>query len=893
VAKHLAPVLAPDGLRGRHHAIEADDSPTVLMVVPTHVPASIPPLIAPPTAPPPALLVDPPTELPATQRIPPPAEPPPPADPPTPAPEPPPVPEPPVAAARGWFERLGTAVTGRPRSVIAVWVLLLAGLSVLGLGLPNRLAAGGFEVPGSQSQQVQQILQDRFPGQAADPVVVVVQATDPGGAGALPGVVATAAARIGALDGVRSVRSFLDPGAAGQLTPDGTTTYLSVAVDGDQSEQLRHADDIEAALADVSPAGVEISVGGRAAFYNYQNDISRSDLEKAELITFPVTLLVLVLVFGSVVAAGLPVLLALVSLGITLGLLYLLTLLMPLSVYVTNTATVIGIGVGIDYALFIVTRFREALAAGRPPRAAVVESVATSGRSVTVSGLTVVVALAGMFLVDIQGFRSMAVGTMVVVTLAVLASLTLLPAVLVLIGRRIDRLTVLRRYKARHRVSGWHVWTKRVMRRPLGYLLAALAVLFLLAAPLTGIVLGQPSADTLPADSPPRVALDRLSAGFGSGSVGPVEIVVPTPGGPQQPENLARIGTLTQQLAADPEVAAVLSVAVPGVDPTPLTSTDGGLTRLVVIGIDTPQSDAGQDLVRRIRTDILPAAGLDDALVGGQGASDLDLTDEIEARLPWVIGGVLALSYLLLMVALRSIILPLKAIVMNLMSVGAAYGVVVALFQWGWGAELFGFRPEGFIQAFVPLFLFSVLFGLSMDYEVFLMTRMREEWERTGSNEQAVTSGLERTGRTVTSAALIMVVVFAAFTGSRLLAFKAMGFGLAAAVLIDATVVRVVAVPATMRLLGRLNWWLPRWLDRILPHLEPPAPVGQESRNTVSAPSAPSMVSAVPAKENRRNRRPSTTSKSMPGAAATPASASSRAQNSAESEVLSPISAYT
>jgi RND superfamily putative drug exporter len=261
------------------------------------------------------------------------------------------------------------------------------------------------------------------------------------------------------------------------------------------------------------------------------------------------------------------------------------------------------------------------------------------------------------------------------------------------------------------------------------------------------------------------------------------------------------------------------------VDPASLTSVDGELTRVVVIGVDTPQSEAGQDLVRRIRADILPAAGVEGALVGGQGASDLDLTDEIGDRLPWVIGGVLALSYLLLMVALRSIILPLKAIVMNLMSVGAAYGVVVALFQWGWGAELFGFRAEGFIQAFVPLFLFSVLFGLSMDYEVFLMTRMREEWERTGSNEHAVTKGLERTGRTVTSAALIMVVVFAAFTGSRLLAFKAMGFGLAAAVLIDATVVRVVAVPATMRLLGRWNWWLPRWLDRLLPHLEPPVEV--------------------------------------------------------------------
>ena len=576
-------------------------------------------------------------------------------------------------------------------------------------------------------------------------------------------------------------------------------------------------------------------MGGRAAFYNYQNEISRSDLEKAELITFPVTLVVLLLVFGSAVAAGLPVLLAMVSLGITLGLLYLLTLLMPLSVFVTNTATVIGIGVGIDYALFIVTRFREALAAGRPPRAAVVESVATSGRSVTVSGLTVVVALAGMFLVDIQGFRSMAVGTMVVVTLAVLASLTLLPAVLVLLGRRIDRFTVLRRYKARHRVSGWHLWTTRVMRRPLRYLIAALAVLFLLAAPLTGIVLGQPSADTLPADSPPRVALDRLAAGFGPGSIGPVEIVVPTDNGPENAENLARIAGLTEQLAADPAVSAVLSVAVPGVDPASLTSVDGELTRVVVIGADTPQSEAGQDLVRRIRADILPAAGIEGALVGGQGANDLDLTDEIARAAALGHRRCPALSYLLLMVALRSIILPLKAIVMNLMSVGAAYGVVVALFQWGWGAELFGFQAEGFIQAFVPLFLFSVLFGLSMDYEVFLMTRMREEWERTGSNEQAVTKGLERTGRTVTSAALIMVVVFAAFTGSRLLAFKAMGFGLAAAVLIDATVVRVVAVPATMRLLGRWNWWMPRWLDRLLPHLEAPAEsTNAESRNVES-----------------------------------------------------------
>ncbi len=852
----LPTVSAPVRPGGRHHAVDADESPTVMTT------ALGPP--SPPPAPPPS-----------TPSAPPPA-----GGPPEPEPASHPTPG-------GWFGRLGRSVTGRPRTIIAVWVLLLAGLGALGLGLPDRLAAGGFEVPGSQSEQVRQLLQDEFPGQAADPVVVVIRATDPAATAALPDTVRSATARIAALDGVRSVRSYLDPGAAGQLTADGTTTYLSVAVDGDQSEQLRHAKDIDTVLAGVAPAGTELSVGGRAAFYDDQNEISRSDLERAELITFPVTLVVLVLVFGSVVAAGLPVLLALVSLGITVGLLYLLTLLMPLSIYVTNTATVIGIGVGIDYALFIVTRFREALADGREPRAAVVESVSTSGRSVAVSGLTVVVALAGMFLVDIQGFRSMAVGTMVVVSLAVLASLTLLPAVLVLLGRRIDRLTVLRRYKARHRISGWHLWTKRVMGRPVRYLVAALAALFLLAAPLTGIVLGQPSADTLPADSAPRVALDRLSTGFGPGSIGPVEILVPTPPG----SDGSRIAALTQALAADPGVASVLSAAVPGVDPTTLTSTDGEWSRLVVIGTDTPQSAAGQELVRRIRADLLPAAGVDDALVGGQGATDLDLTDEIAARLPWVIGGVLALSYLLLMVALRSIILPLKAIVMNLMSVGAAYGVVVALFQWGWGASLFGFQPEGFIQAFVPLFLFSVLFGLSMDYEVFLMTRMREEWERTGSNEQAVTRGLEHTGRTVTSAALIMVVVFAAFTGSRLLAFKAMGFGLAAAVLIDATVVRVVAVPATMRLLGRWNWWLPGWLDRLLPHLE--APGQRAPRNDANASSAPSIVSVAPANEKRMNRPPSTTSKSMPGAAATPASSSSRAQNAAESDVRLPMSAYT
>ena len=728
------------------------------------------------------------------------------------------------------FSRLGRHAVDHPRAVLAVWGLLLVGLGVLGLGLPDRLGTGGFDVPGSDSLQVQQLLETEFPGQSADPTVVVLQADTLSDAAGLPVAVAGVRDRVAVVEGVAGIRSYLDQGGAALLSADGRTTYLSISLAGDQNEQVRIAADVEAAATDGAPPGITISTGGKAALYSHVNEISRSDLETAELLSFPITLIVLLLVFGSGVAAGLPVLLAMVSLVITLGLLYLLTMVTTLSIYVTSTASIIGIGVGIDYALFIVTRYREELSAGVPGREAVIKSVSTSGRSVAVSGLTVVVALAGMFLVDIQGFRSMAIGSMTVVTLAVVASLTLLPAVLGMLGPRIERFAIRRGVPARHRTSGWHLWALRVMRRPVRFLLAALATLLVLAAPLAGISLGQPSASTLPAGTGPRVALEQLSAAFGPGAVGPVEVVVPTPGGADDPVNVARLQDLEAALAADPGVLAVNgAAAVAGAPTSGLVSQDGSLARIIVVGTDNPQSTAGQALVGRIRDVIIPSTGVD-ALVGGQGASDLDLTDKISERLPWVVGGVLTLSFLLLVVALRSIILPLKAIVMNLLSVAAAYGVVVALFQWGWGGDILQFQSEGFIQAFVPLFLFSVLFGLSMDYEVFLMTRMREEWDRTGSNELAVARGLERTGRTVTSAALIMVVVFAAFTASRLLAFKAMGFGLAAAVLIDATVVRVVAVPAAMRLLGDLNWWLPAWLDRRLPHLESATPTAQGPR---------------------------------------------------------------
>jgi len=476
-------------------------------------------------------------------------------------------------------------------------------------------------------------------------------------------------------------------------------------------------------------------------------------------------------------------------------------------VYVTNTASAIGIGVAIDYALFVVTRYREELRRGRSVAGAVAVSVGTSGRAVALSGATVIVALFGMFIVNVQAFRSMAIGCMTVVAVAVVGALTLMPAVLAVLGRRIDRWRVpfLGRDRRQDGERFWHRWALSIMRRPWVYLIASLAVLLTLAAPLLSIQLGQSGSAILPPGESPRVASEQMAQAFGPGVAGPLEIVVRTPGAAGQ----AGVARLIGELRADPAVAAVTA---PG--------RAAGLTRVSVIAKFPPESKDTEALVRRVRQTYVPAAGLSgSALVGGETAFNLDLENEIAGHLPEVIGVVLLLSFILLMMAFRSLLLPLKAIIMNLLSVAAAYGLMVALFQWGWAEGPLGFQSQGFIDVWVPMFLFSILFGLSMDYEVFLMSRIREEYGRTGSNEQAVARGLESSARTITSAALIMVTVFAAFATSRLVPFKEMGFGLAAAVLIDATIVRTVLVPSAMKLMGDWNWWMPSWLDRWLPRI--------------------------------------------------------------------------
>ncbi|HEX6261484.1 MAG TPA: MMPL family transporter [Actinomycetota bacterium] len=753
---------------------------------------------------------------------------------------------------RSVFHRLGGFAVRRRWWVVAVWVAALVAAFVPLRELGDRLSQGGFEVPGSESERVQLAVQSEFTGQFefSDQLVMrseSVTVDDPRFREAFGDVRA-------ALLEAPGVGDVTDPYATPErsIGPDGRTLVSTVGLTDDQDEALEHADELHDAVHGAVPHGgdIEAYITGAAPFYSEFSEVTQHDLERAEAIALPISLLILIAAFGSLVAAGMPLALALFGLAISFGIISLVAAATTVSIFTQNVASMIGIGVGIDYSLFVVSRYRQELGEGHDVREAVARAMATSGKAVMVSALTVVIALSGTLLVDIAAFRSMGLGAMIAVSIAGLAALTILPALLGFVGRKINSLRLgRRRLKDEERSGGlWHRWAMLVMRRPWFALIGSLALLALLAWPARNLRLGTAGPDIFPPDSEPRVAAEAVAEAFGEGRAAPMQILIEHPEGVLE-DGFEDVAEVAGALQSDPSILQVDSIATlapvasveearavaasPEAAPViqTMVGNDGKATLLRVVTADEPGSDEVRELVRRLREDLpalLPAGA--EVAVGGDPGLTVDLNEEIESAIIPVVAMVLTLSFFLLLLFFRSILLPLKAILMNLASVLATYGIVVFIFQEGHFQELLGFSATGHIESFVPLFLFTILFGLSMDYEVFLLARVREEYLRTGDNTEAVGWGLEHTARIITSAAAIMVTVFGAFAFASLVPIKSMGFGLAAAVFLDATLVRVVLVPATMRLMGDWNWWLPGWLDRILPNVslegvgpEPPA----------------------------------------------------------------------
>ncbi len=701
--------------------------------------------------------------------------------------------------------RLGRSSARHPFRVLGVWlVVAVAVISVAG-------QRGGefndtFRIPGAESQAATDLLTERFPTQSGASGRVVFHA--PASSHGLERrVVESSRAALARGQDVTGVTDPWTPGS-GAVSADGRTAYVDVQYDVSLLT-ARHAHEAAAAVAGARAGGVRAEISGTIA--------NAGDTAKGqEGLGILVAMVVLLVAFGSAVAMGIPIGTAVI--GIVVGLAG-----MKIVASVTDVPTVsemlgmmIGLGVGIDYALFVVTRHRQHLHDGMAVDEAAGTATATAGLAVLFAGATVVIAILGLKVAGMPAMTMIGVAIAVVVAIAMAAAVTLLPAFLGLAGTKIDRLSIHRRGRASkpaHETLAGR-WAHHVGRHPVRYALASFGVLAAIALPVLSMRIGLADDSNAHPGSTQRAAYSLLTDAFGRGFNAPIVAVVslPSPASPSPPDRAA-VDRVRDSLLADPGIATV----------TPAVFNAVGDTAVVTANPTTAPQDAATDrLVHHLRADVIPAA------VGGTGARaaltghalETDVVDRFTQRLPWFIGAVVALSFLLLMTVFRSILVPLKAALMNLLAIAAAYGVVVAVFQWGWGKGLIGLEHTVPVNPFVPMIMFAILFGLSMDYEVFLLSRVREEFLRSGDSHAAVVEGLAGTARVITSAALIMISVFAAFVLGDSVIVKMIGVGLSVAVLLDATLVRLVLVPATMSLLGSANWWLPAWLDRLLPRLD-------------------------------------------------------------------------
>jgi RND superfamily putative drug exporter len=747
------------------------------------------------------------------------------------------------------LERLARSCFRRRGLVLLAWIAVLVIFNIVANGVLGADYRANMQLPDSESREAQQLLQAANPTRAGATAQIVFEAKqgidDPAVKQAMQGVFE----RVDELRDV-DVTSPYSPAGRRQVSTRAPIAFAELQVsDIDYRDMLDLGTEVRKIGDQVHVAGLHIEYGG--------DMFSTFEMPESELLGILAAVIILLLAFGSVIAMGLPIGTALFGLGTGVALTVIVSNVQSMPEFAPQLTAMIGLGVGIDYALFIVTRYREGLRAGMELEEATAAAVDTSGRAVLFAGATVIISLMGLYLMGLPFVRGLATGAALGVLMMMLAAVTLLPALIGFAGRRIEvttyrgaigmlvltgglLLSVLvkqpafamlgligvlvvvvgsRTFAKRlasevpHRAAKprdqqyWYRWSRVVQHRPWPAFVIGLTVLVLLAVPVLSLRLGFGDTGNLDESQTPRRAYDMLADGFGPGFNGPIIVAID--------------GAAAADRAALAEFAARMRDTKGVAAATDPILLNDSLALVQVYPDRAPQDAATTSLVHRLRDDVIPATGID-AKVGGFNAASVDFADYLGSRLPYLIGAVLILSFILLMVVFRSLLVPLKAVVMNLLSIGAAYGVVVAVFQWGWGASLIGVGREGPIEAWAPMMLFAIVFGLSMDYEVFLLSRMKEEYDRTHDNPTAVADGLAATARVITAAALIMVCVFSAFVLGDDRSLKLFGLGLAVAVLVDATIVRMVLVPATMELLGDGNWWFPRWLDRLLPrvHIE-------------------------------------------------------------------------
>ncbi|WP_042394402.1 MMPL family transporter [Streptacidiphilus carbonis] len=705
--------------------------------------------------------------------------------------------------------------------VIAAWTGLFIALAVMSQALRTTYD-NSLTLPGTGSGSAQQLLQRSAPAQAGDSDQIVWHvshgsATDP----AVEHRMSAMLAQVSHLPAVASVAGPYRPGGQVQVSSDGRTAYATVTFT-DQADNLKHAD-VDRVIAATTAArepGLAVEVGGKAIAGAEETPASN-----ASLIGIIAAAVILLIAFGSVLPMALPIVTAVAGVGSGLLLMAPLSHLMPVNGIAPILGALIGLGVGVDYALFIVTRHRRGLQSGLDPEQSAVQALNTSGRAVLFAGGTVCIALLGLLSVNLQFINGLAVPAAITVVCTVVAAVTLLPALLGVLGPRVLSRRQRRRLRAGrpgHEDSGsglWERWSRMVPRFPAVLASLGLVVMLVVSVPVLHLRLGFADASNDPVSTHTHRSYEMLAAGFGPGFNGPLFLVAES----QSAADRAALDRLDRALAAVPGVAAVETVpaqTTPGAGPT--------IEVTQVLPATSPQDPATSALIDRLRGTVIPRYTHGTTLhvyVGGLTATFIDFATMTSAKLPWLLTTIVGFSFLLLVLAFRSLLIPAVTAVLNLLSAAASFGVLTAFFQWGWGTRAFGLGSPSPVEGYLPELVLAVLFGLSMDYQVFLVSRMAEEWSRTHDNARSVLAGVTHTARVITAAAMIMIAVFTAFvfTGQRSIA--EFGIGLAAAVALDALVLRTVLVPAVMYLCGRANWWLPRWLDRRLPHLaiEPPA----------------------------------------------------------------------